>query len=104
MARLLTGDEIRDALAALPGWELAGGRLVKRVTVPADSQPGLWEAIGQVADAVDHHPEVAQDKGAMAFTLWTHSGGGVTAKDVDLAARIDCVLSGGGTDTGRTSP
>lgn len=104
MARLLTDDEIRDALAALPGWELADGRLVKRVTVPADSQPGLREAIRQVADAIDHHPDVAQDAQAMAFTLWTHSAGGVTAKDVDLAARIDRVLSGGGTDTGRTSP
>ena len=38
----------------------------------------------------------------MVFRLWTHSAGGVTSKDVELAGRIDQALSGAGRDTGTT--
>lgn len=74
MAELLGRGDIDTALAALPGWS--------------------------VADDMDHHPEVSRRADAVIFRLWTHSAGGVTAKDVDLAGRIDRQLSGGGTDTG----
>jgi 4a-hydroxytetrahydrobiopterin dehydratase len=100
MADLLDPDEIDTALAALPGWSFDDGKLVKRAEVPDDSQDALAEAVGKVADEVNHHPDVSREPGAVIFRLWTHSAGGVTAKDVDLAARIDRQLSGAGTDTG----
>lgn len=99
---LLSPEEIDDALAALPGWSYDGEALVKRAQVPADSQDGLLEAVGQVADSVNHHPDVSREPGAVTFRLWTHSAGGVTGKDVDLAARIDRELSGAGRDDGGT--
>jgi 4a-hydroxytetrahydrobiopterin dehydratase len=99
MAEQLDRDDIDTALAALPGWSFDDGKLVKRAEVPDDSQDALVEAVARVADAMNHHPDVARDPGAVTFRLWTHSAGGVTAKDVDLAARIDQQLSGAGTDT-----
>jgi 4a-hydroxytetrahydrobiopterin dehydratase len=99
MADLLDRDEIDTALAALPAWSLAEDKLVKRAQVPDDSQDALVEAVMTVADEVNHHPDVTREPGAVTFRLWTHSAGGVTAKDVDLAARIDQQLSGAGTDT-----
>ena len=54
----------------------------------------------KLADEVNHHPDVSRDADSVTFRLWTHSAGGVTAKDVELAARIDAQLSGSGTDTG----
>ena len=100
MPDVLSREEIDAALASLPGWSYDGSALAKQTMVPADSQDGLLEAIGQAADAVDHHPEVERAPDSVTFRLWTHSAGGVTAKDVDLAARIDRELSGAGTDEG----
>jgi 4a-hydroxytetrahydrobiopterin dehydratase len=100
MGDLLDRDAIETALAALPGWSLEDGKLVKRAQVPDDSQDALVEAVGKVADEVNHHPAVDREPGAVTFRRWTHSASGVTAKDIDLAGRIDQQLSGAGTDTG----
>ncbi len=100
MADVLSRNDIDTALAALPGWSYDDDELVKQASVPADSQDGLVEAVGQVADELNHHPDVSRDGDSITFRLSTHSAGGVTAKDVDLAARIDRELSGAGTDQG----
>jgi 4a-hydroxytetrahydrobiopterin dehydratase len=100
MAELLSPADVETALAALPGWTSEDDKLVRRADVPADSQDGLVEAVMKVADEVNHHPDVSREGDSVTFRLWTHSAGGVTAKDVDLAARIDAQLSGAGTDTG----
>lgn len=99
MADLLDRDDIDTALASLPGWAYEDEKLVKRADVPADSQDALVEAVSRVADDLNHHPDISRDGNGVTFRLWTHSAGGVTAKDVDLAARIDQQLSGAGTDT-----
>ena len=100
MANLLPREDIDAALAALAGWSYDGTALVKQVPVPAHSQDGLVEAVGKVADAVNHHPVVDRAADSLTFRLWTHTDDGVTAKDVDLAARIDRELSGAGEDRG----
>ena len=100
MADLLDPDDIDTALRSLPGWSYDGEALVKSVDVPADSREALVAAVGAVADQLDHHPDTSAEDGVLRFRLWTHSEGGVTAKDVELAARIDQVLSGSGRDAG----
>ncbi len=94
MAQVLSDQEITDALAALPGWEHRDGRLVREVPVESDSDDNLERAVMQVADELDHHPQIERGDGSLRFVLWTHSAGGVTGKDVELAARIDQTLSG----------
>ena len=86
--------EIDDALASLAGWRYDDNKLVRDVPVELDSQDNLERAVMVVADELNHHPEVERREGQMRFQLWTHSAGGVTAKDVELAARIDQTLSG----------
>lgn len=100
MASLLSRDEIDAAVAALPGWSYEGSALVRQVQVPADSQDGLLEAVTRVCDQLDHHPVVESTADSLTFRLWTHAENGVTAKDVDLASRIDRELSGASTDEG----
>ena len=102
MPDLLDPADVETALGALPGWTYEDDALVKRADVPADSQDGLLESVAQVADEVDHHPDVSREADAVVFRLRTHSAGGVTSKDVDLAARIDRTLSGAGRDAGTT--
>ena len=100
MSELLDQEQVTTALAALPGWSGDQQRLTRTVAVPADSQDGLVEAVMRVADAMNHHPQIDRGPDSMSFALWTHSAGGVTQKDVDLATRIDQVLSGAATDQG----
>jgi len=100
MADVLDGATIDDALSALPGWTYDDGKLVKTAQVPPDSQDALVDTVSRVADEMDHHPDVSRDGDALVFRLWTHSAGGVTSKDVDLASRIDQALSGAGRDAG----
>ncbi len=94
MAELLERKQIEDALAALPGWDYDGTKLVRRVPVAADAQDNLESAVMKVADELDHHPVIERGEGELRFDVWSHSAGGVTAKDLELAARIDQALSG----------
>lgn len=102
MSDRLDRAAVDTALESLPGWSYDGEALVRRAGVPADSQDALAEAVGTVADDMDHHPELTRESDAVIFRLWTHTAGGVTAKDVELAARIDQALSGSGWDSGHS--
>jgi 4a-hydroxytetrahydrobiopterin dehydratase len=94
MADLLSQEEIDVALSTLPGWSYERDRLVRVVDVPEDRRDNLERGVMEVADEMDHHPVISGEGGSMRFEVWSHSAGGVTAKDVDLVARIDQVLSG----------
>ncbi|KAB8189660.1 4a-hydroxytetrahydrobiopterin dehydratase [Nonomuraea phyllanthi] len=97
---LLTDEEIDTALAALEGWRHEDNALLKDVPVPQESHRWLSEAVMNEAEVLDHHPEIERGQNGMRFRLSTHSAGGVTARDVELAARIDQVLDGGARDRG----
>lgn len=94
MAQLLDDDAIDTALTTLPGWRRADNKLIKDVEVTDDAADNLLGAVSAVAKELNHDPDVERSPGSVRFTLWTHSDGGVTNKDVELAARIDQALSG----------
>lgn len=86
----LTPAEIADRLKTLPGWRLEGGAIVR--DYQTDGWPTtlmLVNAIGFFAEAADHHPDLAVSWGKVQVKLWTHSAGGVTASDVELAGVIE---------------
>ena len=94
----LSDFEISDALAGLPGWERAGGAITREFRFA-----GFPDAIAFVvrlsydAEAADHHPDLDVRYNRVRVTLSTHSEGGVTTKDLDLARAAD--LAGGGAAT-----
>ena len=86
----LTASELAERLKALPGWRVDGGAIVRDYTT--DGWPTtlmLVNAIGFVAEAADHDPDLAVSWGKVQVKLWTHSAGGVTASDVELARVIE---------------
>lgn len=93
MADLLTADEVGAALASLPEWSGDTSRLVRRASVPQSRQDELVDTIMRAADEMNHHPNVERDGDTVTFLIWSHDVGGVTTRDVELAARIDEVLS-----------
>ena len=86
----LSPSEISDRLATLPGWQLREGALEREYQT--DGWPTmlmLVNAIGFFAEAADHHPDLAVSWGKVVVRLWTHSAGGVTVSDVELARLIE---------------
>lgn len=88
--RTYSETEIREKLRDLPGWSLEAGTI--RRTYETDGWPTtlmLVNAIGYVAEAADHHPDLAVSWGRLTVSTSTHSAGGVTDKDFELARKIE---------------
>ena len=89
MAKLTT-EAVQVALKKLPGWTLKDEAIGKQYTWP--SFPDAIKFVNQVADLAeqaDHHPDILINYRRVTLTLSTHSGGGITQKDFDLAAQIE---------------
>lgn len=84
---------IRAELESLPGWAFVDGALVREYRLG-----GFRGAVSFVvrlsyeAEAADHHPDVDVRYDKVRIALSTHSEGGVTVKDVDLARAIEAVV------------
>ena len=86
----LADEEIRAALADLPGWELGDGQISREFRL--DSFAGAIAFVVRLsyaAEAANHHPNLDIRYSRVGVTLSTHSEGGVTAKDLDLARTIE---------------
>jgi 4a-hydroxytetrahydrobiopterin dehydratase len=95
MADLLTDDQLDEALrTTLTGWQVEDGLLVRSIQA-ADFLSGirLVDAVAVAAEERDHHPDIDVRWTTVTFRLATHSEGGLTSKDVDLAAEIDRLAS-----------
>ena len=89
MADLLSPDAVADALAHLTGWTGGAERIERSVAVTGARRADLVADVTAAADALNHHPVVSESDEVVTFAVWTHSAGGVTVKDLELAARID---------------
>jgi 4a-hydroxytetrahydrobiopterin dehydratase len=89
MARL-DGDALAAFLAAHPGWAVEGEEL-SRTFVTADfaSAMAFVNRVAALAEQASHHPDISISWNRVTLRLSTHSEGGLTAKDTDLAAAID---------------
>ncbi|MFI5648104.1 4a-hydroxytetrahydrobiopterin dehydratase [Kitasatospora sp. NPDC051705] len=89
----LSEDEITGALAALPHWAREGDAIARTADAPDfPAAIRVVVAVAEQAEALGHHPDVDIRWRTLRFVLSTHSVGGLTALDVDLAARIDEAL------------
>lgn len=89
---LLGETEIAEKLADLEGWKRSGEAIVKEF--------GRGDFVGSVefvsklvepAEAMGHHPDLEISWDTVTVTISTHSEGGLTAADFELAAKIDAL-------------
>ncbi len=89
MSRLLDVDEITRQLEDLPGWHLLDRTLSARYDAPDFlAAIRLVDDVALAAEEMDHHPDIDIRWKRVRFELSTHSEGGVTQLDVELAHRI----------------
>lgn len=87
-----TEPEIAERLAALPGWYYEDGWI--RRYYKTDGWPVtlmLVNAIGFLAEAANHHPDLSVTWARVGVKLNTHSAGGITDKDFALARQFEDV-------------
>jgi 4a-hydroxytetrahydrobiopterin dehydratase len=89
MARL-EDSEIGERLEGLSGWERDGDAIVKEYDCgDFKGSVAFVNKVLPVAEDMDHHPDVAISWATVKLTVSTHSEGGLTANDFELASRID---------------
>jgi 4a-hydroxytetrahydrobiopterin dehydratase len=90
MRTKLSDLEIRRALATLPGWSRKGDALNKTYSF-ARFADGIRfvDQVADVADSMNHHPDIDIRYTNVTFTLSTHDAGGITQRDLDLAKAIE---------------
>ena len=89
---LLSESEVEEKLAALEGWERAGDAIEK--SFKRGDFVGAVEFVSSLvepAEEMNHHPDVSISWETVTVTISTHSAGGLTAADFELAAKIDAL-------------
>ncbi|MBI3792370.1 MAG: 4a-hydroxytetrahydrobiopterin dehydratase [Gemmatimonadetes bacterium] len=86
----LSDIAIQRALGALPGWARKAD-VISKTYQRAAFLDGIAfvQRIAMEAEAMDHHPDIDIRYTKVTVTLSTHSAGGITQLDLDLAAKID---------------
>jgi 4a-hydroxytetrahydrobiopterin dehydratase len=88
----LSDSERTEALGSLTGWALQSDRDAIERSIKFKDFSTAWGFMNRVAlaaEAVDHHPEWFNVYNRVDIVLSTHDAGGLTARDVALAKKID---------------
>lgn len=86
----LSEDEIVAQLEALSGWTRRGDEIVKTYKLPSfPAAVAFVTHVGFLAEAAGHHPDIDIRYNRVTLALTTHDAGGLTDKDLALAAAAD---------------
>ena len=88
----LTDSKLRSAIEGLAGWKVADGKL-HREYVFADFVYafGFMATAAVAIEAMGHHPEWFNVYNRVRVDLTTHDAGGITARDVQLATKLESI-------------
>ena len=89
---VLTDAEIQQELTSLNGWQ-HNGTAIQRIFRFPDFKAAMQfvNKVAEAAEQANHHPDIDIRYTKIVCTLSTHSAGGITQKDLDMARQIDKV-------------
>lgn len=77
----------------MKGWKRAGKRIYRTVKFEGFMDGvKLIQEIAELAEAMNHHPDLSLSYGRMRISLTTHDEGGLTDRDFKLARKIELLL------------
>ncbi len=89
---LLTEQKITSELGRLDGWVLKGNQIEKSVKHPDFVRAmGFVNSVALLAERMNHHPDIDIRWNAVTLVLSTHSAGGLTELDFEIARAIDAL-------------
>jgi len=93
MPELLNPEAIQTLLMEIPNWELEGDMISRTVEFPSFLEAvDAVNNIAREAEAIDHHPDIDIRWRTVRLALSTHSAGGLTTLDFQLAKKLDQLL------------
>ncbi|CAN5389531.1 4a-hydroxytetrahydrobiopterin dehydratase [soil metagenome] len=94
--RKLSNEELSSSLAGLPGWKNENNSIVKSFkTFGFPQTMALSSAICGFCQQHDHHPDYLTMKySELIVSFSTHSEGGITDKDIEMAKEIESLRKG----------
>jgi 4a-hydroxytetrahydrobiopterin dehydratase len=94
MATPLSDIEIQRELGTLQGWTRRAQTLTKTFEFPDfPAAIRFVNRLAEVAERMNHHPDIDVRYTRVTCHLSTHSAGGITRRDFALAAAIDALLT-----------
>ncbi len=86
----LSKDEIQQKLKKMEGWSHAGKAIHKKYNFKS-FMPAInfVNKIAEAAEEAQHHPDITINYSVVGIDLSTHSEGGVTERDFEMAGKID---------------
>ncbi len=92
----LSDEEIANGLVTLAGWERSGDEIVKEYRLGNFKDSVAFVVrLSYEAEAANHHPDLDIRWNKVRVALSTHSEGGLTAKDLELAAAVEALAPTG---------
>jgi len=92
MSAKLSEAELKEELPGIPGWEIIDGKLHREFTFPDFRVAfAFMTASAFSAEKMGHHPNWSNVYNRVDVYLITHDAGGVTEKDISLAAAMNAV-------------
>jgi 4a-hydroxytetrahydrobiopterin dehydratase len=86
----LNDEELQKALKELPGWTLKNQKLHRELKFPDFALAfGFMATAAPLIEKMNHHPEWCNVYSNVTVDLTTHDSGGITKKDVELAALLE---------------
>ncbi len=90
MRERLSESDIADRLRGVEGWAREGHWIRKEYRFPSFAEAMKFaNHVARVAEELDHHPDIDIRYDRVRLLTSTHSAGGLTEMDFDLAGRID---------------
>ena len=95
----LTPEELQQKIKELaPEWTVGknekGIPFIERVQHASVYMEGIdfVQKVAKIAEANNHHPDIRINYKRISVRYWTHSAGGVTLADVQIAQKIDSLF------------
>ena len=90
MPPLLPHEEIEEMLSRLDGWRQDGLCILRDFVFGSFKDAMAFvNRVAEVAEEIDHHPDITINYTRVTMSITTHSVGGLTRRDFRLAGRID---------------
>lgn len=90
----LNEESISGWIESHPGWKRVGDEISKSFEFPSFRNAIVFvNRVATLADEVDHHPDIDIRYTKVVLRLSTHSAGGLTEKDLELAQKVDFATS-----------
>lgn len=94
----LEGDSLAALMRKLDGeWQLIDDHHIEREYAFDGYAPAVdfTNAVAELAEKQDHHPDILLSYGKVKVTLWTHKAGGLTLNDFVFAAKVEKMFNRG---------